>query len=306
MYATQCIFPEITNVKPSQNWLKCSRAVRIFWTSCMVHIKIYFEDFLTGFSKMRCLLIFTLCWWLSLSFTGPLCRRLSCSRDCCKRKAHMWVVLLPSANEVRGKVLFSQVFVCPQGGGVGFLACNTGHMTRGSASSGVCIQGGLHLGRSSYGEVCIQGCLHPEGSASAPQHYRIRSISRQYAFYLNAFYLNAFLFSKCDMSLFLIVLWLVHGGGHDTGGLLQISLIVPTLRHGLMIDIMSHRSTYKLTDKHTKLQSYGCFVISHLISQFTAGFPLRIYSVFSISNFNCVSNWFSNILSTVYCSSLFM
>ena len=44
-------------------------------------------------------------------------------------------------------------------GGVGFLACITGHMTRGLHP------GGLHLG------VCLQGGLHPwglpeEGSAS--------------------------------------------------------------------------------------------------------------------------------------------
>ena len=41
------------------------------------------------------------------------------------------VKLLRPANEVWGKVMFLQVFVCPGGGGVGFPACITGHMTRG-------------------------------------------------------------------------------------------------------------------------------------------------------------------------------
>ena len=66
------------------------------------------------------------------------------------------------------------------GGRVGFPACITGHMNRGSASGGVCIQrevciwGGLHGGSAlgvgslcSRGEVCIRGDLHRrEGSAS--------------------------------------------------------------------------------------------------------------------------------------------
>ena len=46
-------------------------------------------------------------------------------------------VFLPPANEVWSKVMFSQMFVCPQRG-VGFPACITGHMTRGA-----CIQGAL-------------------------------------------------------------------------------------------------------------------------------------------------------------------
>ena len=83
-------------------------------------------------------------------------------------------MLLPPANEVWGKVIFSQVFVCPQG--VGFSTCITGYMTRGPASSGVlplagvCIQGGLHPGG-----VCIQGDLHRGGSwtASLPEIHEI-------------------------------------------------------------------------------------------------------------------------------------
>ena len=62
--------------------------------------------------------------------------------------------LLPPANEVWGKVMFSQVFVCPQGGGwrlaVGFPACITGHMTRWKR---VCIQGSSSAGRGGGGGV---------------------------------------------------------------------------------------------------------------------------------------------------------
>ena len=52
---------------------------------------------------------------------------------------------LTPANEVWGKVMFSEVFVCPQKG-LGFSACITGHMT-----------GGLHPGGfASMEGVCIQ------------------------------------------------------------------------------------------------------------------------------------------------------
>ena len=46
---------------------------------------------------------------------------------------------LPSANEVGGKVIFSQAYVIPSvrgRGGVGFRTCITGHMTGESASKG--------------------------------------------------------------------------------------------------------------------------------------------------------------------------
>ena len=72
------------------------------------------------------------------------------------------LVNLPSANEVWGKVMFSQVFVCPRGEGrVGFPACITGHMTSiggwgGAASRGVCLQ-----------EVCIQGVYPMEGGGGS-------------------------------------------------------------------------------------------------------------------------------------------
>ena len=52
-------------------------------------------------------------------------------------QSRLWSYLLPSANEVCGKLIFSQVFVHGGGGG-GFPASITGHnMTR-----GVCLQGG--------------------------------------------------------------------------------------------------------------------------------------------------------------------
>ena len=79
--------------------------------------------------------------------------------------------LLPPANEVWGKVMFSQVFVCPQGEGFGFPARITGgiglHPGGGGPDvMGVCIQGegagckgGLHPGR--------RGCASKgRGSAS--------------------------------------------------------------------------------------------------------------------------------------------
>ena len=80
---------------------------------------------------------------------------------------------LPPANEVWGKVMFSHVFVCPQGWGFGFLACITGHMTRedgGSASRGAYHQG---VGRP-------------------PIHAMLRIWSRRgrYASYSNAFLLG--------------------------------------------------------------------------------------------------------------------
>ena len=43
--------------------------------------------------------------------------------------------LLPPANEVLGKVMFSQVFVHGGGGLVGFPGCITGHMTGESTSN---------------------------------------------------------------------------------------------------------------------------------------------------------------------------
>ena len=93
------------------------------------------------------------------------------------KNTHFWRVqnaLLPTARE--GNVFRSvcQLFWPQRGRGVGFPACITGHMIRGSAYSRVCIraglhpggsasQGGLHLrgvcisGESASRDVCIQG-----------------------------------------------------------------------------------------------------------------------------------------------------
>ena len=87
--------------------------------------------------------------------------------------------MLPPANEVWGKVIFSQasVILSRRGGGSasgGRGSASGGVCIRGegSASEGVCIQGrsvsrgSLHPGVLHPGEVCIRGSLHPQGSAS--------------------------------------------------------------------------------------------------------------------------------------------
>ena len=70
------------------------------------------------------------------------------------------IALLPSANEVWSNVMFSHVFICPQGGGVGFPACITGHMTRGFARP---LDADPSGGRpfSGYGQQA--GGTHPTG-----------------------------------------------------------------------------------------------------------------------------------------------
>ena len=81
---------------------------------------------------------------------------------------------LPPANEVWGKVIFSQACVIPSvhRWEVGFPACITDHMT-----GGVCIQRG----------ICIQGV------GQTPQHYGIWSISGRHASYWNAFLFHMWL-----------------------------------------------------------------------------------------------------------------
>ena len=86
---------------------------------------------------------------------------------------------LPPSNEVWGKVLFSQVFACPQGrkglstgwslltGGLHPGGCLQGGLPRGSASSG-----GLYPGSGGLHQVgvCIRGvgvCIQREESASS-------------------------------------------------------------------------------------------------------------------------------------------
>ena len=76
--------------------------------------------------------------------------------------------LLPPANEVWGKVIFSQACIIPSvhGGRGGFPACITGHMTR-----GICLGWGLHPGGSASGGIRIQWCLHPGQEQSPFFHY---------------------------------------------------------------------------------------------------------------------------------------
>ena len=90
---------------------------------------------------------------------------------------HISVLLLPLANEVWGKVTFSQLSVCPMAGGVSSLAawshvisrglCPWSHVpSRGSLSrGGVTDQGGLGLGGGYLpGSVSVWGGLCPWGS----------------------------------------------------------------------------------------------------------------------------------------------
>ena len=67
--------------------------------------------------------------------------------------------LLPPANEVWGKVMFSQEFICP--GAFVFPVCIIDHMTS--------IQGGLHPR-----VVCIQGLLPTGGLCTLPQIHWIQ------------------------------------------------------------------------------------------------------------------------------------
>ena len=95
------------------------------------------------------------------------------------------ITFLPPANEIWGKVMFSQVFVCPQG--VSVPACITDDMTR----WGVSVQGGLCPGRVSVqvgsmpgggglypgeGVLCpvvsVQGGLYPGGLCQGGPHGR--------------------------------------------------------------------------------------------------------------------------------------
>ena len=98
---------------------------------------------------------------------------------------------LPPANEVWGKLMFSQVFVCPPGRGVCVPACITGHMTGGVSvpafitghmTGRVSIQGGLSKGLSVQGG----GSLLSKGGLCRgdPPH---TVMSGRYASYSNAF-----------------------------------------------------------------------------------------------------------------------
>ena len=66
--------------------------------------------------------------------------------------------LLPPANQVWDKKMFSQACVIPSVQGGGYV-CMRGGCFRGR----VCLQGGLHPGDSASRWVCLQGGLHLSG-----------------------------------------------------------------------------------------------------------------------------------------------
>ena len=75
----------------------------------------------------------------------------------------IFILYLPSADEVWGKIIFSEVSVIlsTRGGAGGFFpACITGYMSRDICLQGVCIQGNLHPGKSASKSegVWIRGC----------------------------------------------------------------------------------------------------------------------------------------------------
>ena len=92
------------------------------------------------------------------------------------KKVISTIQCLPPANEVWGKIMFLHLCEILFVRAVGFPACTTGHMTRGSASRGIGIGG---VGQTPTGL--------PMGNWADPQHYRIWSTIRQYASYWNAF-----------------------------------------------------------------------------------------------------------------------
>ena len=67
--------------------------------------------------------------------------------------------------------MFSQVFVCPLGEGVGFVGCNTGHMTWGGLPMGGSVSSGSASGRGAASRGRVEqtpldlptGGLHPAG-----------------------------------------------------------------------------------------------------------------------------------------------
>ena len=98
-------------------------------------------------------------------------------------------VLYHPANEVWGKAMFSQVFICPWGGGVGFPACITGQMTR----------AGLPSLLDAYPPMHTSLGADSPGCRSLPMgYYGIQSTSGWYASYCNAFLWSLkFVLQKC-------------------------------------------------------------------------------------------------------------
>ena len=93
------------------------------------------------------------------------------------------VIITARKRNLRQGNVFIPVCHSVHRGEVGFPAGITGHITRGSAS-----RGGLPPGGSASRGVCLQGGLHQgSGQTPTPEHYRIRSTSGRYASYWNAF-----------------------------------------------------------------------------------------------------------------------
>ena len=87
-------------------------------------------------------------------------------------KVHSHIAFLAPANEVWGKVIFSQMFVCPQGRGVSFPACITGHITRRGLPLGRLSPGGQTPFRAPWDTMgyCQQaGGTHPTGMHSCSE-----------------------------------------------------------------------------------------------------------------------------------------
>ena len=123
----------------------------------------------------------------------------------CKLILYIISLSLPPENEVWGKVTFSQASVIlSTGGRVGFPACITGHMTRGSASRGSASEG-----------VCITGALHPGQLGRPPrymEYYGFQSKSGLYVSHWSVFLLPP-ANEVCEGYVFTGVCHSVHGGG---------------------------------------------------------------------------------------------
>ena len=98
---------------------------------------------------------------------------------------------LPPANEVWGKLMFSQVFVCPPGRGVCVPACITGHMTGGGLCPSIHHRPhdweGLYPGGSVQGALCPRwgSLLSKGGLCRGDSPHTV--MSGRYASYSNAF-----------------------------------------------------------------------------------------------------------------------
>ena len=82
-------------------------------------------------------------------------------------------LFLPPANEVWGKVVFLHLCVILFTGGLGFPACITGHMTRGSASGeGLPPGGSASMGVGKTLPLQIHGILQQAGGTHRTGMYK--------------------------------------------------------------------------------------------------------------------------------------